>query len=243
MRNRPGGGARGAGPGRDFIRHDGVSRYYDPGTGQFLSVDPMVQQTRQAYLYAADNPVSMSDPTGDSSEGYCAWVNHSLLAVSGWASACMIEINGNAEVGFTLTAGGGGQLDTATLSKAINNSPESVFRDISVSAGIAYEVSNANRMGQLGSWFANTGSSICVAHLCGLYNYFLSLDGSIHGHVYGFGLGTSNGIDLDFTRGYDYTWEKLLQGNAANYIAGLITNLNIINPLHWLAGPLNLYTN
>jgi hypothetical protein len=30
-----------------------IGRYYDPQTGQFLSVDPQLQQTHQAYLYAA----------------------------------------------------------------------------------------------------------------------------------------------------------------------------------------------
>lgn len=52
-------------PGRDFIRHDGVSRYYDPATGQFLSVDPLVALTQQAYLYAGDDPMNRTDPTGD----------------------------------------------------------------------------------------------------------------------------------------------------------------------------------
>ena len=40
-------------------------RYYDPQTGQFLSVDPMMQQTQQAYVYAGGNPVNMVDPSGE----------------------------------------------------------------------------------------------------------------------------------------------------------------------------------
>ncbi len=40
------------------------ARYYDPATSQFLSVDPNVTQTREAYRYAADEPLSHSDPTG-----------------------------------------------------------------------------------------------------------------------------------------------------------------------------------
>jgi len=42
----------------------GVDRYYDPQTGQFLSVDPMVQATQQAYIYAGDDPVDGTDPNG-----------------------------------------------------------------------------------------------------------------------------------------------------------------------------------
>jgi RHS repeat-associated protein len=43
------------------------ARYYDPATAQFLSVDPVVQQTRTPYTYAHDNPLSDGDPTGDDS--------------------------------------------------------------------------------------------------------------------------------------------------------------------------------
>ena len=41
-----------------------IHRYLDPPTGQFLSIDPLLQQTLQPYSYAADNPVSGSDPSG-----------------------------------------------------------------------------------------------------------------------------------------------------------------------------------
>ncbi|MEO6084112.1 MAG: RHS repeat-associated core domain-containing protein [Umezawaea sp.] len=40
------------------------AREYDPSTGQFLSVDPMVGETGTPYGYAANNPVTYSDPTG-----------------------------------------------------------------------------------------------------------------------------------------------------------------------------------
>jgi RHS repeat-associated protein len=40
------------------------ARYYDPSTGQFLSRDPLEAQTRDPYGYAADNPLSFTDPTG-----------------------------------------------------------------------------------------------------------------------------------------------------------------------------------
>jgi RHS repeat-associated protein len=41
-----------------------VNRYYDPGTGQFTSVDPEVEQSGQPYAYTGGNPVSESDPLG-----------------------------------------------------------------------------------------------------------------------------------------------------------------------------------
>ena len=40
------------------------ARYYDPATGQFLTVDPLVDSTGHPYAYAGDNPVNASDPGG-----------------------------------------------------------------------------------------------------------------------------------------------------------------------------------
>ncbi len=41
-----------------------INRYYDPATGQFTSLDPLVDQTLQPYAYTAGDPVSQTDPTG-----------------------------------------------------------------------------------------------------------------------------------------------------------------------------------
>jgi RHS repeat-associated protein len=41
-----------------------VNRYYDPATGQFISVDPDVSQTLAPYGYATGNPVMNTDPMG-----------------------------------------------------------------------------------------------------------------------------------------------------------------------------------
>jgi RHS repeat-associated protein len=40
------------------------ARWYDPATGQFLSVDPLEGETGDAYSYAGDNPTNNTDPTG-----------------------------------------------------------------------------------------------------------------------------------------------------------------------------------
>jgi RHS repeat-associated protein len=40
------------------------ARVYDPATAQFLSVDPLVAESRMPYAYAGDNPVNASDPRG-----------------------------------------------------------------------------------------------------------------------------------------------------------------------------------
>ena len=40
------------------------ARYYDPGTGQFLTVDPLVASTLSPHGYVADNPVNLADASG-----------------------------------------------------------------------------------------------------------------------------------------------------------------------------------
>ncbi len=40
------------------------ARVYDPTTGQFLSRDPMVASTREAYGYTGGNPLNATDPSG-----------------------------------------------------------------------------------------------------------------------------------------------------------------------------------
>ena len=51
-------------PGGRPVGHDVVGRYYDPQTGQFLSVDPLVDETGQPYTYTGGDPVDAADPTG-----------------------------------------------------------------------------------------------------------------------------------------------------------------------------------
>jgi RHS repeat-associated protein len=41
------------------------ARTYDPVTAQFLSVDPLLAETGEPYVYAGDNPVNRSDPSGE----------------------------------------------------------------------------------------------------------------------------------------------------------------------------------
>lgn len=41
-----------------------TSRYYDPHTGQFLSIDSAVAITNQTYQYSGNNPINWTDPAG-----------------------------------------------------------------------------------------------------------------------------------------------------------------------------------
>lgn len=69
-----------------------INRYYDPTTGQFLSVDPLVDVTAQPYQYAGDDPVNNSDPSGEITCGSiipvgCGVVTDVQNGVSGAAQA------------------------------------------------------------------------------------------------------------------------------------------------------------
>ena len=41
-----------------------IDRYYDPVTGEFVSVDPDLATTGQPYAYTAGDPLNASDPDG-----------------------------------------------------------------------------------------------------------------------------------------------------------------------------------
>jgi RHS repeat-associated protein len=41
-----------------------INRYYNPATGQFLSLDPAVSASQEPYGYAGGDPVTNTDPTG-----------------------------------------------------------------------------------------------------------------------------------------------------------------------------------
>ena len=47
-------------------------RYYDPTTGQFLTADPLVSITGQAFAFAGDDPVNLRDPSGMAGGGPAA---------------------------------------------------------------------------------------------------------------------------------------------------------------------------
>ncbi len=51
------------------------ARYYDPNTGQFLTRDPLVAETRSAYGYVAGNPLNSIDPTGLAEHWSEEWMN------------------------------------------------------------------------------------------------------------------------------------------------------------------------
>lgn len=129
-----------------------INRYYDPITGQFVSVDPDVTETGQAYAYAQDNPVTLTDPTGLTSEGYCFNVTGSVLFGAGTFQVCAVEVNGNQQVGVTVTGGGGFGFNTAQIVNTLD-SPASLTKLFSINGSLDYQRSNATRSVRLADTF------------------------------------------------------------------------------------------
>ena len=57
------------------------NRYYDPGTGQFLTRDPLLPATGEPYSYADDNPLNAFDPIGLSWYNPVSWSSKTWAAV------------------------------------------------------------------------------------------------------------------------------------------------------------------
>jgi RHS repeat-associated protein len=89
---------------------DQRARDYDPATGQFSSVDPLLSDTDQPYAYAADDPVHLTDPSGE---------------IFGWDNL----VAG----GIAALVGAGGQL----LSDLVYDKPVN-WVDISIAAGTGF---------------------------------------------------------------------------------------------------------
>jgi RHS repeat-associated protein len=74
------------------------ARYYDPATGQFLSVDPSAEASAAPYEYATDDPLSLGDPTGRQAERqpteaeFARQFGHELAKVNTWAAKHHLDI-------------------------------------------------------------------------------------------------------------------------------------------------------
>jgi len=65
-----------------------VHRYYDPATGVFLSVDPLIAVTAQPYAYTANDPLNATDPNG---EDWSAWMRLGAGFMTWCAAMCGVH--------------------------------------------------------------------------------------------------------------------------------------------------------
>jgi RHS repeat-associated protein len=89
------------------------ARYYNPATGQFLTLDPVTALTLSPYGYASGNPANLGDPSG-----LCFWCAAVVIGgvvggVIGGVSAAYTCVTGDMPGGDCLAAVGGGVLGGA----------------------------------------------------------------------------------------------------------------------------------
>jgi len=203
-----------------------IGRYYDPATGQFLSVDPLVDETGQPYAYTGDDPVNNSDPTGMITCGGwipigCGVVTDAQHQVSGQVKqvvngtfgiclsggigfglggtgqVCFVESGLGRHLGVTETAGVGGQSPAAGLSVGI-------------------EESNATAPGQLRGAFGYGNGSVVIGPDAGITaggSGFIGNDAcnnTIVGGEANLGIGAKFPIPFSFGGGGSYTWVQTL---------------------------------
>ena len=141
-----------------------VHRYYDPATGQFLSVDPDIAATHQPYEYADDDPANLTDPSGDdcaggSTSAAAAATGAQLQAFAAWWEANeRVTVTASAyvpfgDVGFLITADasvaiGSGSGDYITVSSKGEVDLTSTGATLSVSSsGMAAALLGTSRTG------------------------------------------------------------------------------------------------
>jgi len=93
------------------------ARYYDPAIGRFISKDPIKGKlsnplSQNPYQYAYNNPINLSDPSGEMVAGGCVNVNAGIAAF-GTCSICLVGTS-NKEVGIVTSLGWGGSTGLAT---------------------------------------------------------------------------------------------------------------------------------
>jgi RHS repeat-associated protein len=119
------------------------ARQYDPGTGRFLSADPLRFRPGTSfvgeYVYANNRPTILVDPSGRDSVGLC--INAlAFLGIGGGAQICLVA-TGELEIGITATVEWG------------LGSP-------SLSAGFGPNRSDATSINDLGQHFNVKGASV-----------------------------------------------------------------------------------
>jgi hypothetical protein len=111
-----------------------VHRYYDPATGQFLTVDPVVSATGAPYFYADDDPADAKDPAGLDTVGVCSVGGAQFGEFSVSPGLCLtrtIDASGEDDIGLTGTLGG------------------AVGAGDGLSVGLYYQLSNASNLKEL----------------------------------------------------------------------------------------------
>ncbi|HEY5709637.1 MAG TPA: RHS repeat-associated core domain-containing protein [Solirubrobacterales bacterium] len=188
------------------------ARVYDPVTAQFLSVDPLVMQTGEAYSYAGDDPVNRGDPSGLAVTGWCGVGSVSVPFGSFTLTVCRVW-NDQGKGALTLSLGGtlGQNLE------AIKNLEKWIFaqsfKGLLKLLGNSWCVAGARFTSNAVTWDDLRGASLIHASgsfgyfIAGIYEYARSVENpNIYTEIYG--LGGGMGWQLSATGGGQFTWVR-----------------------------------
>jgi RHS repeat-associated protein len=165
-----------------------INRYYQPATGQFISVDPDVAETNLPYAYATGDPVDDTDPLGLYTLSACLGFNGEYGILAGSAGLCVARTihTGSDDIGITLTVAGG-------LGFGEN-----------AGGSLYYEVSNCRTLYCLDSWFAYFGwgwdEGVGLTVFWGGWNRWGVPS------TFGADLGIMLGEGAEASTGFSYTW-------------------------------------
>jgi len=178
------------------------ARYYDPASGQFVSIDPLRSLTMQAYAYTRDNPLSATDPSGRGTIQLCM-AGSAGLGAGGIVQSCTaVGISGTfpyLSLGNTITVGGGGASPSLSLTAQVM-------------------VSNANSIRDLGGPFYYGGGTAGLGPVGG-YEQFWGKDAcgrSIAGGGPEVGVGGNIPVPASGHAGVSYTWTSTTLGGSSN---------------------------
>ena len=153
-----------------------LARYYDPATGQFLTVDPDVAMTLSPYGYVQGDPLNGADPTGLDNCGlfavFCDAVATGAQAVGGQAVSLAGDINnfGNTHTIGACASVSGGIIVGGMASGCFSFNFHSVGftgtlgggLDVpgGLNVGIGPTFSSAHSVSELGGAFTYAGASL-----------------------------------------------------------------------------------
>jgi trimeric autotransporter adhesin len=208
-----------------------INRYYDPATGQFISVDPDVTDTNQPYSYASGNPVDNADPLGLYTLGVCLGIGGAFGPISGAAGDCLnrTQRTNSDDIGWTYTVAGG------------------LGFGAGYGVSIYYEVSTCRTLACLSGWFHYFGWG---------FSYFVGMTATVfwgnwdddgNPTTFGADFGISAGEGGEVAEGYSYTWVNkytcgsnwVCKGHANAARAAWWT---LTRPVSWLVNDIALVT-
>ena len=184
-----------------------VHRYYDPTTGEFLTVDPLVAATGQPFSYAGNDPVNASDPSGLEDVQGVACAEHLPYCQSdGGTSTGAICLNGEAAWGAAVNA--------SICIGVVDNQPVLIITlgsgggSPSAAITLGTLATNATCIQDLKGWFANGGGSAGEGAVAGVD---IGVGKGRHGKTITTvqpqaGVGANLPVPGEFHAGSSYTW-------------------------------------